>query len=171
MPQLGKNAIVDLIARLNQLIESELFGKFRDDPVTIGIDIISGGTGMNVIPDEASATIDVRFPADYTNAGMLEIMKKLVRADDDFVEVELIHELIPVKSDIPDEMLARIEELTGGKSYKVPYGTEMAVFGKLNKNILVLGPGGPTMAHQTDEWIDINDVLRAVAVYVGLTPS
>ena len=168
MPELGRNAIVDLIARLNKLIECELFGKCRDDPVTIGIDIISGGTGMNVVPDEASATIDVRFPADYTNAEMLNIMKKLIRADDDFVEVELIHELIPVKSAIPDELLARIENLVGGKSYKVPYGTEMAVFGKLNKNILVLGPGGPTMAHQTDEWIDINDVVKAVDVYVEL---
>ena len=168
MPELGNNAIVDLIARLNKLIESELFGKHRDDPVTIGIDLISGGTGMNVVPEQASATIDVRFPADYTNAEMLDIMKKLVRADDDFVDVELIHELIPVKSEIPDELLARIEALTGGKSFKVPYGTEMAVFGKLNKNILVLGPGGSTMAHQTDEWIDINDVIEAVGVYVEL---
>jgi len=194
MPELGRNAIADLIPRLNKLIESELYGKSQHDPVTIGIDIISGGTGLNVMPDMATADIDVRFPSDreimrnferdvgfgctddkkeeppaeYTNAEMLDIMKKLIRADDDFVEVELIHELIPVKSDIPDELLARIEELTGGKSYKVPYGTEMAVFGNLNKNILVLGPGGPTMAHQTDEWIDINDVIRAVEVYVEL---
>jgi len=168
MPELGSNAIVDLISRLNNLINSELFGSSQHDPVTIGIDIIQGGTGMNVMPEEASATVDVRFPADYTNAEMLGIMKKLVRADDDTCQVELIHELIPVRSDIPQELLARIENLTGKEAHKVPYGTEMAVFGKLNKNIVVLGPGAPPMAHQTDEWIDINDVVKAVEVYVEL---
>lgn len=168
MPELGRNAIADLIVRLNNLIESELYGMSQHDPVTIGIDIISGGTGINVMPDSASADVDVRFPASYTNDEMFGILKKLVRADDDFVEVELIHELPPVKSGIPGEMLARIEKLVGGKAYSVPYGTEMAVFGKLNRNILVLGPGGSTMAHQTDEWIDIDDVVRAVEVYVEL---
>ena len=168
MPELGRNAIADLIIRLNALVESELFGKSQYDPVTIGIDIISGGTGLNVMPDLAVADIDVRFHAKYTNEEMFGILKKIVRADDPFVEVELLHELPPAKSAISDEMLARIEKLTGGKSYTVPYGTEMAVFGKLNKNILVLGPGGPTMAHQTDEWIDIDDIVKAVGVYVEL---
>ena len=168
MPELGRNAIADLIPRLNKLIESELYGKSQHDPVTIGIDIISGGTGLNVMPDKAIADIDVRFLSTYTNDEMFGILKKLIRADDDFVEVELLHELPPARSEIPEEMLARIEELVGGKSYKVPYGTEMAVFGKLNKNIIVLGPGGQKMAHQTDEWIDINDVLKAAEIYVEL---
>ena len=168
MPELGKNAIVELMDRLRNLTTSELFGTHRDDPVTISINLISGGTGMNIVPEEASATIDVRFVAKYTNAEMLNIMKKIVRADDGLVEVELLHELIPVKSAIPDELLTRIENLVGGKSFKVPFGTEMAVFSKLNKNIIILGPGGLTMAHQTDEWIDINDVVKAVAVYVEL---
>jgi len=58
------------------------------------------------------------------------------------------------------------------KEYKLsnPYtqSTGSFVFGKLNKNILVLGPGGPTMAHQTDEWIDIEDVVKAASIYVEL---
>lgn len=168
MPELGKNAIVDLMDRLNELTESELFGRSQHDPVTIGINMISGGTGMNVVPESATAVIDVRFPSEYTCAEMLCILKKLVRADDDTVEIELIHDLIPVKSGISEELLERIEKLVGGKAYSVPYGTEMAVFGNLNQNILVLGPGGSTMAHQTDEWIDINDVLKAIDIYIKL---
>lgn len=31
-----------------------------------------------------------------------------------------------------------------------------------------MGPGGSTMAHQTDEWIDINDVLKAVEAYIEI---
>jgi len=168
MPELGKNAILDLNARLNALVESELFGHSQKDPVTIGINMISGGTGMNVVPETASAVIDVRFPAEYTCPEMLGILKKLVRADDDTAEVELIHDLPPCRSGISPEFLARIEELVGGKAYSVPYGTEMAVFGKLNPNIIVLGPGGSTMAHQTDEWVDIKDVLRATEVYLEI---
>lgn len=168
MPELGRNAITDLVERLNDLRESGLYGLSQKDPVTIGINMISGGTGMNVVPESASAVIDVRFAPDYTCPEMLGIMKKLVRADDDSVEVELIHDLIPVRSGISSELLARIETLVGGKAQSVPYGTEMAVFGALNKNIIVMGPGGSTMAHQTDEWIDINDVLKAVDAYIEI---
>ena len=168
MPELGKNAIVDLMMRLDSLVESDLFGHHRNDPVTIGINMISGGTGMNVIPEEASAVVDVRFPADYTCDEMFGILKKLVRADDDTVQVELIHDLPPARSGISPELLAKVENLVGGKAYSVPYGTEMAVFGKLNPNIMVLGPGKETMAHQVDEWVDITDVLRAAELYVEL---
>jgi acetylornithine deacetylase/succinyl-diaminopimelate desuccinylase-like protein len=168
MPELGRNAIVDLIARLNSLIDSELYGNRRTDPVTIGINQISGGTGMNVVPEAATAVVDVRFPAEYSCPEMLGILKKLVRADDDTAEVELIHDLPPCRSGISPEMLASIEKLVGGKAFSVPYGTEMAVFGKLNPNIIVLGPGKETMAHQVDEWVDIGDVVRAAEVYIQL---
>lgn len=168
MPELGKNAITDLMVRLDALRESELFGKHRNDPVTIGINQISGGTGMNVIPEMASAVVDVRFHPKYTCDEMLGILKKLVRADDDNVEIELIHDLIPVKSGISDELLAKLEKLGGGKAQSVPYGTEMAVFGPLNPNVIILGPGKETMAHQTDEWVDIKDVLKAAELYTRI---
>jgi acetylornithine deacetylase/succinyl-diaminopimelate desuccinylase-like protein len=171
MPELGKNAIVDLMDRLNELTESELFGRSQHDPVTIGINMISGGTGMNVVPESATAVIDVRFPSVYSCAEMLGILKTLVRADDGTVEVELIHDLPPVSSGISVEMLAKIEKLLGGKAYSVPYGTEMAVFGKLTHNIMVLGPGGSTMAHQTDEWVDVKDVVKAAEIYFELAKS
>jgi len=168
MPELGRNAIVDLIARLNSLIGSELYGNHRKDPVTIGINQISGGTGMNVVPETASAVIDVRFPADYSCEEMLGIMKKLVRGDDDTAEVELIHDLPPSRSGISQEILTKVETLVGGKAYSVPYGTEMAVFGPLNPNVIILGPGKETMAHQTDEWVDIKDVLKAAELYTKI---
>ena len=38
----------------------------------------------------------------------------------------------------------------------------------LNNNIIILGPGGQKMAHQTDEWIDINDVVKAAEIYIEL---
>ena len=168
MPELGRNAIVDLIARLNSLIDSELYGNRRNDPVTIGINQISGGTGMNVVPETATAVVDVRFPAEYSCDEMFGILKKLVRADDDTVQVELIHDLPPARSGISPELLAKVEKLVGGKAYSVPYGTEMTVFGKLNPNIMVLGPGKETMAHQVDEWVDVKDVLKAAELYVEL---
>jgi acetylornithine deacetylase/succinyl-diaminopimelate desuccinylase-like protein len=168
MPELGSNAIVNLMSRLDALVESELFGSHRKDPVTIGINQIQGGTGMNVVPDVASAVVDVRFSADYTCNQMLGILKSLVRADDGNVEVDLIHDLIPCRSGVTREMLSRIEGLVGGKAYSVPYGTEMAVFGPLNPNTIILGPGKETMAHQADEWVHIGDVLRAAEAYVEL---
>lgn len=168
MPELGSNAISRLVFGLQELLDSEFFGSTSKDKVTVNIGSISGGSLINVIPESASAEIDVRFSADYTNAEMLGIVKKLLRTDEDFTEIEVLHELPPFRSGLSTEALNRIEAHLGAKAYGVPYGTEMVKFGPLNPRIFILGPGIVEVAHQPDEWIDINQVLRAVEAYVDI---
>ena len=168
MPELGSNAISRLVFALQELLDSELFGSTSKDNATVNVGNISGGNLINVVPESASAEIDIRFSADHTNAEMLGIVKKLLRTDDDFMEIEVLHELPPFRSGLSTDTLNRIEDYLGAKAYGVPYGTEMVKFGPLNPKIFILGPGIVEVAHQPDEWIDINEVLGAALVYVEI---
>ncbi len=168
MPELGSNAIENLNFRLDKLLDSEFFGRSSKDPATINIGRISGGTLVNVVAEHAEAEVDIRFSTEYTNDEVFALAKQLMQLHDGLAEVEFMHSLPPVESELESKTLAAIESHLEAKAYSVPYGTEMARFAELNRNILVLGPGVPDLAHQTDEWIDINDVLRAAKIYHDL---
>lgn len=46
--------------------------------VTVNIGVISGGTTVNIVPDQASARVDVRFPPGLTVSGLVETAKALI---------------------------------------------------------------------------------------------
>jgi glutamate carboxypeptidase len=57
-PAAGVNAITELA---RQLLRLETFGRARKG-LTLNVGLISGGTRSNVVPESASASIDVRIP-------------------------------------------------------------------------------------------------------------
>lgn len=168
MPELGDNAIESLVSRLNDLMSSGHFGKSSKAPMTASIDKLAGGTLINVIPDSAQAEIDIRFSADYDKASVLELVNEALGTGDGFAEIEVLHELPPVKTAINAELLAKIEDYIGAEHYSVPYGTEMVRFAELNRNIFILGPGVVEVAHQLDEWIEISEIPKAAQAFYDI---
>ncbi|KYK26805.1 MAG: hypothetical protein AYK23_02580 [Candidatus Proteinoplasmatales archaeon SG8-5] len=168
MPELGDNAVEGLLRRLQNLMASERFGTDGQAPMTASIDKINGGVLINVIPDSATAEIDIRFSADHTNQEVLGIVNDLLGTADGRAEVEVLHQLPPVRTGIGADLMASIEEYLGAKHYSVPYGTEMVRFAELNPNIFILGPGVVEVAHKLDEWIDINEVLKGAQVFYDI---
>ncbi len=51
--------------------------------------MISGGTNVNIVPDQASARVDVRFPPGLTVSGLVETAKALI-ADCAGVRLEVL---------------------------------------------------------------------------------
>src|SRR5690606_20779401 len=45
------------------------------------------------------------------------------------------------------------------------YFTDASVLQRLGKNIIVLGPGDPRLAHQVNEHVAVDDYIRAITVY------
>jgi succinyl-diaminopimelate desuccinylase len=168
MPELGDNAVEGLMRRLQDLKASEHFSRDSGAPMTASIDRFNGGVLINVIPDCATAEIDIRFSADYDNSEVLGIVNELLGTADGKVEVEALHELPPVKTGIGMDLMRRIEEYLGKEHCAVAYGTEMVRFAELNRNIIILGPGVVEVAHQVDEWIDINEVVRAAEMFYDI---
>jgi acetylornithine deacetylase len=69
----------------------------------------------------------------------------------------------------PDAEVVKLAlEVTGEpKAITVPYGTEALVY-QQHLPLVILGPGNIAQAHTVDEWIELGQLERAVAIYEQL---
>jgi len=166
MPQLGENAIermVDILAKLQPL---QRLPKNPTSDMTLSMTTIKGGTRINVIPDACEVEIDIRYPPEMDQERVLgEVRDRIGTAD---YSLRIIHNLDPVETDVDSEAVRRMKELLGSEARitSVPYATEMVMFSKANRSVLICGPGDPKGCHILDEKIALEDVVRAAALYV-----
>lgn len=165
MPELGDNAITKMTALLHTI--RDLQG-VPDDPLnelTLCVNTISGGTQMNVIPDSCEARADARFPPDMTSDDVLDLVRE--RFGDGEYQLETKHLLEPVETDPTLPAVKLLKDVVGDKAdvLSVPYATEMVMFKRDNRTLMVCGPGEPTQAHVTDEHIETRQVGVAAKIY------
>lgn len=162
MPEKGDNAIVKMlpvVKKLNDLNSD----KAGPEDISCCVDVICGGVAPNVIPDSCTAEIDVRFPHGFDKESIYQKIPGSI--DEDFV-YDLIQYLDPVKVD-PDSMCIKtMQDISKGELWSVPYGTEMVRFVRTNPNTFIFGPGQVDMAHKPDEWIDLDELVRAADIYI-----
>ncbi len=166
MPGLGENAITKMTTLLCKL---EDLTKVPHDPLaslTMCIDMIRGGTQINVIPSDCVAEIDTRYPANMTSESVLGLVRK--RIGKSGYELKILHQLDPVETDPDLQAVRTLKEVVGSraKTITVPYATEMVMFKGYGNPTIVCGPGDPTVCHCDNEHVDVSEVTRAVEIYV-----
>jgi len=175
MPQLGENAIYKAAHAVAKL-ESFDFGA-RAHPVmggpTINVGTFEGGSGVNMVPDTASIGVDIRtVPGMDHQALLLRLKLKL----GDEAKLDVFSDLLPVWTEPNDEWMQRVLEICGRHLGAKPearaatYMTDAANLLKVYKGVptVVLGPGEPQMAHQTDEYCSMERIRQSVAIYEDL---
>ncbi len=163
MPEKGENAVVKMLPILEKMnnLNNIPTGK---DQISCCVNVVNGGSATNVIPAECTAEIDVRFPNEYQDEK--SIHQFLFDSVSQEHEYELIQYLDPVYVDPESECITTMLKLAGTELWSVPYGTEMVRFFKTNPNTFIFGPGQVDVAHKPDEWIDIDDLVDIVKIYV-----
>lgn len=166
MPELGENAIHRMVALLAKLEDLQRIPKNPNSEMSLCVDTIKGGTRINVIPGECTAEIDVRYPPDMNTDSVLETVRKRIGREG--YALKVLHELAPVETDSGLHAVKALKEIVGPKAAitSVPYATEMVMFRKANKALMVCGPGDPRICHCDDEWVDVTEVAKAVDIYV-----
>jgi acetylornithine deacetylase len=150
-PDRGESAIDKLIDALVDLRAQPL----PEDPVmgktyyTIGL--ISGGVAPNVIPAHAEAE------AMFRTVGPLSELAPAVDALRARVEVETILEVPAV----------RLKTVDGFKTASFPFTTDIPFLDRWGEPLL-FGPGSMLEAHTADEFIEIDELHRAVDSYVDI---
>ncbi|MBB6356240.1 M20 family metallopeptidase [Aminobacter aganoensis] len=181
MPQMGLNAL-EMVVRFRQRL-LELDALAASDPLlgrpTICLTRLQGGTQVNVIPDRAIAEFDMRTLPGQCHDDILEAIRAIAHEIEAEYEggkivVETIKSLpalaTPAGSAIVRAALDVRQDLrmpaaeAGGASYF----TDGSVLQSLGADILILGPGDPGEAHQTDESLDLSDFLAARQIYTGI---
>ncbi|MEL7587192.1 MAG: M20 family metallopeptidase [Prolixibacteraceae bacterium] len=172
MPHLGDNAVYKA-ARAVLAIEKFDFGVGADPLLglpTINVGKFSGGMNINSVPDHAAFTIDARTTTKVDHRKLLGQLKAVLGEE---VSVETLVDLMAVSTDENDPFVQLIYRICGirqgdpGFPRALPYLTDGSVLQVACGGVptVILGPGEPEMAHQTDEYCYLSKLEQAVEIY------
>lgn len=172
MPGMGENAIYKA-AKCISRIEKFRFDVERDMLLgfpTINVGTIHGGMNLNSVPDHAEFTIDVRSTTMIKHDQILEMLIQLM-GEEAVLETQV--DLNPVNTPVEDPFVqmvchvCKIDPWDNTWTKALPYTTDGAVLQPHYGGVptIILGPGEPGMAHQTDEYCSIKKLNQAVSIY------
>jgi succinyl-diaminopimelate desuccinylase len=174
MPQLGVNAIYKA-ARAIAGLEAFEFGA-APHPVmgepTMNVGTVEGGSGVNLVPDAARIGVDIRTVPGMDHEALLERLKQALGE----AELDVFSNLPAVWTPPDNDWVQRLFELCRAASGERPeprtatYMTDAANLLKVYAGAptVVLGPGEPRMAHQTDEYCSMERIRQAVSLYEAI---
>ncbi len=175
MPHLGENAIYKAA---RAILKTEKFD-FRDDKdqllgfSTLNVGRMQGGINLNSVPDYAEFTIDARTTTNINHTELLSTLKNELGAEAD---IEVLVDLPAVSSPENSPFVQAVYKACGisagteGFPKSLPYLTDGAVLQPAFGGIptVILGPGQPELAHQTDEYCLVENLERAVEIYKNI---
>lgn len=172
MPELGDNAIYKAAKAVLKIRDLDLrtnWDQLLGFP-TVNVGLINGGTSINTVPDRAEFTIDLRSTTTTDHKSFLEMLKRETEGEAVF---EVLTDLSPVYTPESEPFVKIALEACGiqGPEAKyplaLPYLTDGAVLQRYYENAptVILGPGEPEMAHQTDEFCYIDKLEESVDIY------
>ena len=177
MPEVGDNAIVKMARVIGDLerfrfpVDSHaVMGK-----PTLNIGTIRGGLNTNSVPDEARITVDTRTVPGVDHVHLCKSLEALVAprgatvrkiVDTPALYTEPDHEWVQRVFDACVPFLGArpqpktITFSTDGADLKRGFGGAIPA--------IVLGPGEPKLAHQTDEWCSLTRIDQSVELFASL---
>jgi succinyl-diaminopimelate desuccinylase len=175
MPEQGDNAVYK-IARAALALEGFAF-ETPAHPLmgapTLNVGTVRGGLNINSVPDAAELGVDIRSVAGQDHARVLQC---LCDALGPHIALHTLLDVQSVYTPPDDPWLQRVFALCAARQgamaplRTVSYFTDAAAL-RLPLGmppVLILGPGEPQLAHQTDEHCHVHRIHEAVALYEDL---
>jgi succinyl-diaminopimelate desuccinylase len=141
--------------------------------------IFKGGSFPSIVPDSASAVVDIRLLPGQSSAEVLELIRAQVHAVEN--ERPRIGFEMKVTVDIPGSFIPQDHPLASlAQDYtEVVTGRRWAIAGAgpANEGYLLIGAGIPTLCgfgptggnpHASDEWVGIDSLSDTLAIYAGI---
>lgn len=180
MPDQGINA-VEWMGRVIQIVESlKLDWKISKSPLgesSVSANKMEGGVQTNVIPDRCTLNIDIRTVAPQSHKQLFADLKQRLNdlfSGEDAPSFEM-NELLNRPSILTDKSspiitkALRIKEDDPDSVYGVSYYTDGAVLNPESEiPTLIYGPGDEKLAHQPNEYVDVDAYLRSIDFYKKL---
>lgn len=152
LPHLGESAIEKMLDALVALRDADWPVDDLLGPTNYSVGLMSGGVAPNVIPPNASAELMFRTVGDYR-----EIRDLLEDAVGTCATIEDVLVVPPVRLHIEPGFETAVFAYTTDVPFLTHWGTPM-----------LFGPGSITVAHTDNEYLDLDELNRAVDAYVRL---
>jgi succinyl-diaminopimelate desuccinylase len=175
MPHLGENAIyraAEAIGLLQAFEFKHTCHALLGSP-TLNVGTINGGLNINSVPDQTDFTIDLRTVPGVEHSALADDLGSYLG---DRIELRTMVDAPSLSSD-PDhpwvktvfDIVAR-EQGASPKAAGVTYFTDGPVLHRALGPVqtVVLGPGEPSTAHQTDEYCLVSKIEEACRIYAAL---
>ncbi len=171
-PERGENAIIKLARALDQL-DTRLGKKLSSythpqlGHTTINVGVISGGKQPNIVPDSASAKIDIRFtPSLHKDDGVLKLLEKTITTHALPVKIVNPHENPPMEVPADHPWIRNIQNANpGSQAVGAPWFSDAAHLNAAGLPAVCIGPGSIDQAHTQDEFITITDLEAGVEYF------
>lgn len=171
MPELGINAIylaAEALAKI-QRFEPGASHPLMKKP-TINVGRIQGGLNINSVPDRTRFDVDIRTAPNLQHA---TVRQNLTTALGSTVTVSTLVDLPAVLSEEENRWIASVYQRCQPlhdqpiSAKIVPYFTDASLLlpAMGDPPCIILGPGEPAMAHQTDEYCLLSRLKEAETLY------
>lgn len=164
-PEMGSNAIIDMLDITQQILDYDWKAThpLLDKP-TIVPALMKGGNKINVVPDAASVSFDMRFLPSQNIYEIIDVVESICapyNADVSILECGDAFETANV---------SKLVQVAQTHSKSEPIGIAFGTDARFYKNSegIVLGPGDPNVAHTDNEHIAISDIKNASDIYVQI---
>lgn len=175
MPDEGDNAIYK-IARAALALQSLEFGvpahELMGKP-TINVGSIRGGININSVPDSAGLEIDIRTIAGQDHR---DVLRCVCSALGPHIELRKLLDVSSICTPADDAWVQRVFSLSRKHTREPALPATVTYFSDAAAlleplgmpPVVILGPGEPTLAHQTDEYCRIDRIHQAQALYLDI---
>ena len=176
-PALGNNALEGMHEIIRAMLEyrDSLGSKFINHDFvvptpTLNLGHIHGGDNPNRICGQCELHYDLRTLPDMeinnVRKNLHEIVEEIAQRRNLKCEFSSIFDGTPALSTSANSNIVSIaEELTKAQSESVVFATEGPYFSQMGMETIVLGPGSIDVAHQPDEYIESDQLEKAVDLY------
>jgi acetylornithine deacetylase len=159
-PWQGENAIEKAARDILRLKAMDLPTHPLLGPATLQVTMIRGGVRTNVVPPECVLEVDARTLPELDNQALRDRVSGLVES-----EVELVSERIAPVDTPRGARIVAAALAAAGQDAPCAFGGVSDLFHVRDAPGIVLGPGRSEQSHAADEWIDVEQLERAVEVY------
>ena len=174
MPERGDNAVFK-IARAALALEGFEFDTGAHPLMgapTLNVGTVSGGLNINSVPDAAELGIDIRSVAGQRHAQVLQCLCRVLGPQ---IKLRTLLDVGSVFTEPDDPWMRRVFAVCAARSHELPqrrtasYFTDAAAL-RLPLGmppVVILGPGEPEMAHQTDEYCRVDRIREAEHLFTA----
>ncbi len=172
-PELGENAICKM-ARIIERLEryGELLGRDESKPFietgTLNVGKIEGGTGFNIVPDRCVIDLDCRLGVNDEMEDLREELQTIVDSETG-VAFETFLERPPLNTDNENWFPQALQAAARSAGFESDFGevafmTNGVAYSSLGLPTVAFGPGDIGQAHKTDEFIELGEMERSLAI-------
>ncbi|TLS38947.1 M20 family metallopeptidase [Pseudalkalibacillus caeni] len=180
MPEQGINAIDHMASIIGLLGRLKIDWKIEKYPLgesSLAVTMIEGGVQTNVIPDRCTMRVDIRSVPPQSHEALIaelnrELSMLMVKNEIFQYKIRKVLDRPSIMTDPSETLIQTALSIKNEKTsscYGVSYYTDAAVLNPRSKiPTLIYGPGNEKLAHQPNEWVDIDAYKRSIEFYKTL---